>query len=197
MRRRSSMMLVSHRTVKLNMKEINRIMNEADLIHPYMKIDEAMTRMASEINNKLANSNPVVIVLLKGGLVLSGQLLPRLDFPLQLDYVHATRYRDKTEGGSLHWIAQLSMSIKDRMVLLLDDIFDEGHTLVAIRDYCLAAGAKQVQTAVLLDKQHDRKADLTVDYIGLTVPDRYVFGFGMDYKGYLRNANDIYAVKGQ
>lgn len=181
---------------KHSMEEINLTMEDADLIHSFEKIDEAMTRMANEISDKLADSNPVVICLLKGGLVLSGQLLPRLGFPLQLDYVHATRYCDKTEGGSLHWIARPSMSVKDRTVLLLDDIFDEGHTLAAIHDYCLAIGAKEVQSAVLLDKVHGRKASLIVDYIGLTVPDRYVFGFGMDYKGYLRNANGIYAVKG-
>ncbi len=180
-----------------DMEEINNIMKQADLIHSFAAIDQAMTRMAGEICNNLADSNPVVISLLKGGLVLSGQLLPRFDFPLQLDYVHATRYRDQTEGGSLHWIARPSMPIKNRTVLLLDDIFDEGHTLAAIYDYCLATGAKEVQTAVLLEKRHDRKARLMVDYVGLTVPDRYVFGFGMDYKGYLRNANGIYAVKGQ
>lgn len=179
------------------MEEVNSIMQEADLIHPFEQIDNAMDRMAAEISDRLAASNPIVISLLKGGLVLSGQLLPRFGFPLQLDYVHATRYRDKTEGGSLHWIARPSMPIKDRTILLLDDIFDEGHTLAAIHDYCLAMGVKEVQTAVLLDKLHDRKANLAVDYIGLTVPDRYVFGFGMDYKGYLRNANGIYAVKGQ
>lgn len=181
----------------ITIEHINATMAEADLIHPFAIIDEAMTRMASDISDQLADSNPVVISLLKGGLVLSGQLLPRLGFPLQLDYVHATRYRDKTEGGSLHWIARPSMPIKDRIVLLLDDIFDEGHTLSAIHDYCLATGARDVQTAVLLDKLHDRKTGLAVDYIGLTVPDRYVFGFGMDYKGYLRNANGIYAIKGQ
>lgn len=177
--------------------EISRTMEEAELIHPYSDIERAITKMASAISDTLAASNPVVISLLKGGLVLSGHLLPQLDFPLQVDYVHATRYRDKTEGGSLHWIARPSMPIKDRTVLLLDDIFDEGHTLAAIHDYCLATGASGVQTAVLLNKLHDRKAKLDVDYIGLTVPDRYVFGFGMDYKGYLRNANGIYAVRGQ
>lgn len=178
------------------MNEINTIMREADLIYHIDEIDSAMTQMAREVCAELSESNPIVICLLKGGLVLSGQLLPQFDFPLELDYVHATRYRDKTEGGSLHWIARPSMNIKDRTVLLLDDIFDEGHTLAAIHDYCHACGAKEVKTAVLLDKLHDRKAPLTVDYVGLTVPDRYVFGFGMDYKGYLRNANGIYAVKG-
>lgn len=178
------------------MNEIKAILHEADLIHHIDDLESAMTEMAQNVCAELSESNPVVICLLKGGLVLSGQLLPRFDFPLELDYVHATRYRDKTEGGSLHWIARPSMNIKDRTVLLLDDIFDEGHTLAAIHDFCHACGAKAVKTAVLLDKQHDRKAHLEVDYVGLTVPDRYVFGFGMDYKGYLRNANGIYAVKG-
>ncbi len=181
----------------MTITEVKKTMNEAELIHPATEIELAVRDMAAAINNDLAESNPVVISLLKGGLVLSGQLLPNLNFPLQIDYVHATRYRDKTEGGSLHWIARPSMPIKDRTVLLLDDIFDEGHTLAAIHDYCVAIDAKEVYTAVLLDKLHDRKAKLKVNYIGLTVPDRYVFGFGMDYKGYLRNANGIYAVRGK
>lgn len=184
-------------SITTSVEEANNVKAEADLLHSRADLEQAIKRMAAEISEQLAERVPVVITLLKGGLVLSGQLLPQLDFPLQVDYVHATRYRDKTQGGSVHWIARPSMPIKNRVVLLLDDIFDEGHTLAAIHDYCLATGAAEVQTAVLVNKIHGRKADLEVDYIGVTVEDRYVFGFGMDYKGYLRNANGIYAVKGQ
>ncbi len=182
--------------MSVSVDEVTRIMDEAELIFSPEQLEQAISGIAAKINAEMSTLNPVVISLLKGGLVLSGQLLPHLDFPLEIDYIHATRYRDKTEGGSLHWIARQSSSIKDRTVLLLDDIFDEGHTLAAIHDYCIAAEAKDVFTAVLLDKSHDRKAHINIDFVGLEVPDRYVFGYGMDYKGYLRNANGIYAVRG-
>lgn len=90
------------------------------------------------------------------------------------------------------------IEFRDRPVLIIDDILDEGHTLAAIIDYCREQGAASVQCAVLVDKQHERKArpDLKADYVGLEVEDRYIFGYGMDYQGYWRNAPGIYAVKG-
>lgn len=83
-------------------------------------------------------------------------------------------------------------------MLIIDDILDEGHTLAAIVEYCRDAGAENVYTAVLLDKQHDRKAypGMRADFTGLDVEDRYIFGYGLDYKGYWRNAAGIFALKG-
>lgn len=169
---------------------------EADLLFDKSAVDAAFDKMAAEINVELAGKNPLVICVVNGGIVPTGVLMPKLTIPMQLDYIHATRYGHKTEGGSLDWIVKPHKPIKDRVILLIDDIFDEGLTLEAIVHDCKEAGASEVYTAVLVNKIKERQTDLKIDFIGLDVVDRYLFGYGMDYKGYLRNAPGIYAVKG-
>ncbi len=151
--------------------------------------------MAGQISDRLRESNPILLCIMNGGVIVTGKLACRLDFPLQIDYLHATRYREQTSGSDLQWKAYPSQPLKGRVVLLLDDILDEGTTLQKIIEYCQQQGAEAVLTAVLLDKQHDRKAsDLKADITGLEVEDYYLFGYGMDYKGYLRNAAGIFAI---
>lgn len=177
---------------------IKQVMDEADCLHPGAEVQACIGRMARQISAELHDRNPVVFCVMNGGLIFAGQLLPQLNFPLEQSYLHATRYRSETRGGDLFWKAKPEVSFRDRDVLILDDIFDEGHTLLAIVDFCQQAGARRVYTAVLLDKQHERKADpaFKADFVGIRCADRYVFGYGMDYKGYWRNAPGIYAVKG-
>jgi hypoxanthine phosphoribosyltransferase len=167
-----------------------------DCLYDRGAIDTALDRMAADISAKLADKHPLMLCVLHGGLIFSGHLLTRLQFPLQQDYIHATRYRGQLEGHEkLEWLASPHTSLKDRTVVLLDDILDEGFTLEAIREACLLDGAKAVFTAVLLKKNHPRPvAALKADFVGMEVGDRYVFGFGMDYKHEWRNANGIYAV---
>ena len=151
--------------------------------------------MAAEITALLEDDDPILVCIMNGGLILSGKLATRLHFPLQIDYLHATRYRDETTGKDLQWRATPSQSLQGRVVLLLDDILDEGTTLDKIITYCRHQGAERVVTCVLLDKQHDRKSsELKADITGLPVEDFYLFGYGMDYKGYLRNAAGIFAI---
>lgn len=181
-----------------DLAHIRQIMAEADCLYSNAEVEVAIDAMAVAINSEMADSNPVVFCVMNGGLIFSGKLLPKLSFPLELSYLHATRYRNETSGGELFWKAKPEISFIDRDVLIIDDILDEGHTLGAIIDFCRHAGAKNVRIAVLVDKTHDRKArpDLKADYVGMPCVDRYVFGYGMDYKGYWRNAPGIYAVKG-
>ncbi|SFR81602.1 hypoxanthine phosphoribosyltransferase [Marinobacter daqiaonensis] len=178
--------------------ELNQVIAEADCLVSEQQVYQAIDTMAEEITAALRDSNPLLFCVMNGGLILTGQLLPRLKFPVQAEYLHATRYRQETTGGILEWKLRPEADMKDRTVLIVDDILDEGTTLNAIADYCLAHGAERVLTAVLVDKQHDRKAKpgLKADFTGLEVEDRFLFGFGMDYKGYWRNAPGIYAVKG-
>ena len=129
---------------------------------------------------------------MNGGLYLTGQLLPKLKFPLELDYVHATRY-DVMAGKSLKWLTKPKSSVKDKNILILDDILDEGITLKAIVDECIQLGAKQVNIAVLVDKMLDKEKPIEADHVGLTVPNRYIFGCGMDINGWWRNLPAIYA----
>lgn len=176
-------------------EEARTVLEQADRLYDAKQVDDALARLAAELNARLADSNPLVLCIMQGGLIPGGMLLPRLDFPLQMDYIHATRYGADTSGGELRWIVRPSSPLKDRVVLLIDDIHDEGLTLNAIARDCRAAGAAAVYSAVLVNKIHDRKHGLEADFKGLDVPDRYVFGYGMDYKTYLRNTPGIYAVK--
>lgn len=182
-----------------NLEEIQRVMDEADCLASPVEVNVALDTMAAEITNKLAGSNPLVYTVMNGGLIIAGRLLARLNFPLETAYVHASRYGHQLAGNSLlDWRVRPTQEIKGRTVLIVDDILDEGHTLQAICQHFLAEGAKEVLTAVLVHKKHDRKAkpNLRADFTGLDIEDRFLFGCGMDYKGYWRNAPGIYALKG-
>ena len=159
-------------------------------------IDAALDALAEEITRDLGETTPLVLPVLQGGLILSGHLLTRLNFALHQDYIHASRYRGAQSGSDeLHWIAHPRADLKGRTVLLLDDIFDQGFTLEALHQWCLDQGVEEVKSAVLVTKEHDREvADYQPEYSALTVDDRYIFGFGMDYDHGWRNANGIYAI---
>ena len=159
-------------------------------------VENALNEMAVVIKNDLSDLDPVVLVVMNGALIPGGLLLSRLNFPFRIGYLHATRYRGETTGGDLHWVAQPSIPVEGQPVLLVDDIFDEGTTLEAITQALVDMGATKVYTATLFNKVHDRKPkDFRVDYIGLDVPDRYVFGCGMDCNEYWRNLGSIWALK--
>lgn len=170
---------------------------KAELLHSAERIERALDRLGEAIARELERRDPLVLVVMNGALVAAAGLLARLRFPLRVGYLHATRYRGGTRGGAIDWIAPPRPDVSGQTVLVVDDIFDEGDTLKAIVDELRRLGATAVYSAVLADKRHDRKApDATVDFVGLEVPDRYVFGYGMDYHDYWRNLPAIYAVGG-
>lgn len=169
------------------------MLQRADRLHSPEQVEAALTDMAARINQALAGTDPLVVCVMTGGVVPFGQLLPRLRFPLQIDYVHATRYGKRLQGGQLQWISGPHQDPRERTVLLIDDILDEGATLAGIEARYRADGAREVHKAVLVVKNRPRQYDVKVEFAGLEVPDRYVFGCGMDYKGYLRNIAGIYA----
>jgi len=176
--------------------EAEQVYRASDRLFDRDQVEGALDTMGRAISRTLGGTDPVVLCVMNGGLVPLGRLLTRLEFPLQLDYLHATRYRGDTVGGRLQWVRRNSTPLVDRVVLIVDDILDEGLTLAAIASYCGEAGAERVLSAVLVEKLHDRGNGFTADFVGLQVPDRYVFGYGMDYHGYLRNAPGIFAVAG-
>jgi len=177
--------------------EIETALAEAECLFNETEVTAALDRMAAAITARMAGANPVVLCVMHGGLIVSGRLLPMLRFPLESGYLHATRYGHELCGSHLDWRVRPTEDLRGRTVLLVDDVLDEGVTLAAIIDYCQAEGAREVLTAVLVDKDHPRKArpDLTGDFVGLVAPDRFLFGCGMDYKGYWRNLPAIYAMK--
>ncbi|WP_022949952.1 hypoxanthine-guanine phosphoribosyltransferase [Methylohalobius crimeensis] len=178
----------------IDLKEVEQVQASADRLYSQIEVEGAISRLADEINRDLSGTDPVVLCVLNGGMIVTGKLVPQLPFFLELDSVHATRYRGKTEGSELHWLHEPAIELAGRTVLLVDDILDAGVTLAAIRDYCLERGAREVKIAVLLDKRLAEPKPCRADYVGLTCEDRYIFGYGMDYKGYLRNAPGIFAV---
>jgi len=166
----------------------------AEMIHDEASVQSAAAEMARKISRDLAGSDPIIVCAMNGGLMPTAMLLPHLDFPLRLDYVHATRYREKTRGEELHWQREPVRSFEGQHVLIVDDILDEGHTLESILDYFRRQRPASLSAAVLVEKEHDRGVRPPVEYLGLKVPDRYVFGCGMDYKGYWRNLPAIHAL---
>lgn len=175
---------------------IQAVFERSTILFSKAEIEEALDKLAEQINESLSDKNPILLCVMIGGLVPVGNLLPRLDFPMELHYVHATRYRGETRGGELHWKASPDFNLQGRSVLIVDDILDGGATLAAIIDYCKKAGAAEVLTAVLVDKRHVREHGglEKADFTALEVDDHYIFGYGMDYKEYLRNAPGIYVV---
>ena len=176
-------------------KSPDQCIKDSDLIHPQASVDQAIARLAGEISSDLQDASPLVLTVMNGGLYFAGQLLPQLRFPLETDYVHASRYRGETVGQEVDWLVAPPEGVRGRVVLLLDDILDEGHTLAAIRDKCLALGALDVKVAVLVEKALDKVKPIQADFVGLTVPNRYVFGCGMDVYGWWRNLPEIRALK--
>ena len=179
----------------MNANEAMQALKQADCLYTNEQVQSAIERVASEITQKLEKRNPLVLCVMTGGLIPAGHILTGLNFPLQLDYIHATRYQGDIRGGVLSWLVKPTFSLYGRDILIIDDIFDEGITLSEIVEFCSAEGANDIFTAVLVNKIHDRKTSLQVDFVGLETEDKYLFGYGMDYHDYLRNAPGIYAVK--
>jgi len=171
------------------------ILNRCELIVGATDIELALDRLASRIGDALADRLPIALCIMGGAVVFAGKLLPRLAFPLEFDYLHATRYRDGTRGGEITWSVLPRKDLGGRCVLLLDDILDEGHTLAAAKAKLLELGAAEVHIAVLADKDIGRDKPVAADFVGLRLPDRYVLGMGMDAYGLWRNLPGIYAMK--
>lgn len=164
----------------------------ADVLFTRETVIAAIDRLAVRLTVALADENPLLLCVLNGGLPFTAALMQRLQFPLEMSYVHVGRYGDATRGGELRWHARPEMPLTDRHVVLVDDIMDEGITLAALSDWCREEGARAVTTAVLLDKTAPGGAG--ADFTALACPDRYVFGWGMDFEGYWRNLPDIHAL---
>ena len=178
-----------------SLAELARVFEQAELLRSSGEIDAALDAMAGVLNRRYEGTQPLLLCVMNGGLVTAGHLTTRLSFLLELGYLHVSRYRGATSGGALDWQTPPAVSLAGRDVILVDDIFDEGHTLAAIDRYCRQEGASSVCSAVLVDKLHERKVDgFRPDIVGLTVADRYVFGFGMDYHEYFRQLPGIYAL---
>jgi hypoxanthine phosphoribosyltransferase len=172
-----------------------KVLREAELLCPAERVEAALQRLAVEITASLQYSNPLVLCVMGGGVVFTGNLLPRLSFPLEFDYLHVTRYRGAIRGADVQWRAKPRAEVRGRAVLVLDDILDEGDTLAAIRTQLIQDGAKSFHSAVFVDKDLGHPKPIAADFVGLKMPNRYLFGFGMDVNEAWRNLPAIYALR--
>ena len=178
-------------------ENLDQALCHAEKLYGHTQIAMAITRMGGELDRLLDGEEAIFLSVMQGAVVFAGALALAIRSPLEFDYVHATRYQGKVTGGELQWRQLPKISMQGRVVILADDILDEGNTLAAIRAWCLAHGARRVLIAVLCIKRHGRGVpDLQADSIGLDVPDRYVFGYGMDFQEQGRNLPAIYALPG-
>jgi hypoxanthine phosphoribosyltransferase len=182
----------------MSSSDFRTALGNSDLLFDHASLTTAIQRLGTAIDGRYpdAKQAPVFLTVMNGGLILAGHLALACRTDFVFDYVHATRYRSGTEGAQLQWVATPRTSLRGRQVLLVDDILDEGKTLKEIRQWCLDHGAAEVAIAVLCRKDHDRCVDgIAADFTGVIVPDRYVYGFGMDYQEHGRNLDGIYALR--
>jgi hypoxanthine phosphoribosyltransferase len=171
------------------------ILASSEQLYSQQQVEAAADRWAAEIEQAVAGTRPVIVGCMVGGCVPLGMLATRLRCPLELDYVHATRYRGGTEGRDVHWLHRPALSLSGRTVIVVDDLLDEGKTLAAIIEDLAAESPRSIQTAVLVTKDVPGRSGLPrADFSALTAPNRWLFGYGMDFHGWLRNAPGIYAL---
>lgn len=181
---------------QISNQEIEQTLRNSECLISSIEVSAAYERLAATLNLHYAGLNPIVMVVMNGGLIPAGQLLTHLTFYHRMHYLHATRYRANEGTNELIWKYKPDVSVEGEHVLLIDDIFDEGITLKQIVDALAKENPASIDCCVLLNKVHDRKVkDFEVDFIGLDVADRYVYGCGMDFHGYLRHLPGIYAIK--
>ncbi len=173
------------------------ILADAEPLFGADEVQTALRRVAQQINAALADQHPLVLSVMGGAVVFTGQLLPLLDFPLEFDYLHVSRYGNDKQGGELHWKVAPRENVAGRVVLVLDDVLDEGETLHAIKQRVMELGAAKFYSAVFADKNNGKTKPIRADFVGMELPDRFVFGYGMDIEGAWRNLPAIYAVKEQ
>jgi len=179
--------------MSVSLKEINAVVEHSECLLDEVGVEAMFTRLASDITERCEHTNPLFLCVMTGAVVALGMLLPRLKFPLEMDYIHATRYQGELIGKELVWKQLPSSSLDDRTVVIVDDVLDEGITMAMIKAYCMKQGAKRCYSAVLVDKDLQREKPIQADFIGYQAANQYLYGLGMDYKGYLRNANGLYA----
>ena len=178
------------------LKQAWTFLEDSDLVASAAEVQAAVDRIASQIHGKLAEAYPLVLAVMGGAVVFAGQILPKLRFPLDFDYIHASRYGSETRGANVEWRVSPPQNIGGRSVLVLDDILDGGDTMAAIRSRLMELGAREFHCAVLVEKLLSRRKPIAADFVGLKIEDRFVFGCGMDAKGFWRNLPEIRAMKG-
>ncbi len=180
-------------------RKARALLAHSELVVSEAEVQAAVEKVATQLNRRFDNEEeqnfPLVLSVMGGAVIFTGQLLPRLTFPLEFDYIHVTRYGREDKGGTVEWKVEPRAELLGRTVVVLDDILDEGETLAHVKNRLLAMGAKEVILAIFADKDIGKTKPVTPDYVGVILPNRFVVGFGMDAYGYWRNLPAIWAIK--
>jgi hypoxanthine phosphoribosyltransferase len=175
------------------------LLNNAEEIFDAQAVQQAVTQVADKLNARFDRPEdetfPLVLGVMGGAVVFVGQVLPQLRFPLEFDYIHVSRYGDDDQGGRVVWKVIPRPNVAGRTIIVLDDILDEGETLAHVKQRLLDMGAAEVIVAVFADKAIKRAKPIKADIVGLTIPDKFVVGFGMDVYGYWRNLPGLWAIR--
>jgi hypoxanthine phosphoribosyltransferase len=175
------------------------LLASAELIFDHDAVQAAVDKVAGELNARFDRPDsapfPLVLGVMGGAVVFAGQTLTRLNFPLEFDYIHVTRYGAKDHGGKIEWKVEPRADVRGRTVIVLDDILDEGETLAHVKERLLDMGAAEVLLVVFADKDIGKSKPAKPDYVGLVLPNKFVVGYGMDAYGYWRNLPGIWAIK--
>jgi hypoxanthine phosphoribosyltransferase len=175
--------------------EIEHVRRTARELYTAEQVSSALDRMAARISMDLARKHPFVVAVMTGGAFAAVHLCARFDFPHEFDYVHVGRYGAGLTGGELTWIVRPKATYRDRVVLLVEDVIDRGLTLAALQAELNRIPVAELRTAVLVSKAGEASGVRPhVDYVGLETGTDYLFGCGMDYKGYWRNLPSLFAV---
>jgi len=184
--------------IDIHLERATVIRKNAELICSSEKVQAAVSRIAHELNERFSKSDspayPLVLGVMGGAVVFTGQLLPQLTFPLEFDFIHVSRYGDEDYCGEVVWKVIPRQNVMNRTVIVLDDILDEGETLAHVKQRLIDMGAAEVILAVFADKTINKKKPVVPDHVGITVPNKFVIGYGMDWQGYWRNLPDVWAV---
>ena len=180
-------------------KRARALIQNAEEIFDADTVKDAVKKVADTLNERFGNPEdeafPLVLGVMGGAVVFTGQLLTQLDFPLEFDYIHVTRYGDDDRGGQVVWKVIPRSNVEGRTIIVVDDILDEGETLAHVKQRLLDMGAAEVILAVFADKDLKRAKPVHADIVGLTIPNKFVVGFGMDVYGYWRNLPGLWAIR--
>ena len=172
------------------------LIEHSSLVATKEEVEEAVVRLAQKVNEFYGDQSIIMLAVMTGAIIPAAWLAAKLKMPIQIDFIHATRYAGQTQGGELDFRVPPRLNLQGHDILIVDDIYDVGLTLELIERYCVARGARSVNSAVLVRKLHEREtAGELPRFIGMDVADKYVFGCGMDAYEHWRHLDEIRALE--
>lgn len=177
------------------MKEVRILDKDFELFIDADTIQESIKRLAIDINKDLKDKDPIFIAILNGSFMFAGDLMKHVTVPSEITFVRIASYKGLTSTKNIREVLGLKENIKDRTVVILEDIVDTGHTIEGLINQFETHGPKEIKVATLLFKPKALVKDVKPDYIALEIPNDFIVGYGLDYDGFGRNLQDIYKIK--